>query len=351
MKKIIIVLFLILALTSCFGDSKEVINAKKDLGVIEKTQQDLNNENNQNNIKDLSEDPRISIKQISGKKMIELDKLKYEDFKKWNANITWKTLGKVDKIKVEFSNENSDYPNDSFVLSRFKPGDKTFLYHANSKYKVLDFGLNKYIITAYYWDKKSVLELDVLVSINDDKYIDWKAKKDISKTETKEEETKTKELIWDENDIVFTELPEWWDFWNVVKLWEKSFTYSDIKWLEIKKEIFPKINCGKNPDTDKYYVTEFLWEKLNSYYYWNTCRDLVKDKGFGFFVIRLDWDKYIYEKDYIDLVHWFYWTYELETWTGVTKENIAEKNKELKAKNKDFENIKIVDNLFKKIIK
>jgi hypothetical protein len=31
MKKIIISIFLLLALTSCFGDSKEVIDAKKDL--------------------------------------------------------------------------------------------------------------------------------------------------------------------------------------------------------------------------------------------------------------------------------------------------------------------------------
>jgi len=31
MKKIIITLFLLLALTSCFGDSKDVIDAKKDL--------------------------------------------------------------------------------------------------------------------------------------------------------------------------------------------------------------------------------------------------------------------------------------------------------------------------------
>jgi len=349
MKKIIITIFLLLALTSCFGDSKEVIEAKKDLWIIEKTSEDLEKEKQENISTDLSEDPRISITQLSGEKLLELDKLNYQDFKNGHSKITWKTLWFVDKITVDFSNENSEYPNDSFTLKKFKSWWDTFAYNANSKFKVLDFWLNKYIFTAEANWKKSVLELKVLVSVNDDEYLNWKTKKEKNNLK-KEEETETTELIWDENDLVFTQLPEWWDFGSVVKLWEKSFTYSDIKWLEIKKEIFKKITCWKNEDTDKYFVTEFLGDKLNSYYYWNTCRDLVKDKWIWFYVIRLDWDKYIYEKDYIDLVHWFYWTYELETWTWVTKENISDKNKELKEKNRDFKNTEIVDNLFKKII-
>lgn len=348
MKKIIITLFLLLALTSCFGDSKDVIDAKKDLWIIEKTVEDIAQDNLENLDNDLSEDPRISITQIYGDKILELDPLKYKDFKSGHSKITWKTLWFVDKIRVDFSNENSQYPNDSFTLRKFKPGWDTFEYNANSRFKVLDFGVNKYLFTAYSWGNKSVLELKVLVSVNDDEYLEWKTK--IEESFEKEEETKTTELIWNEEDLVFTDLPKWGDFWDVIKLWEKSFTYSDIKWLEIKKEIFKNINCGKNEDTGKYFVTEFLWEKLNSYYYWNTCRDLIKDKGFGFYVVRLDWDKYFYEKHYIDAVHWFYWVYELETWTWVDKENIAEKNKELKEKNREFKNVEIVDNLFKKII-
>lgn len=356
MKKIIILVFLTLFLSSCFWDSQEVIKAKKDLWIIkenpkvlqQETPQDLQQKKAKNTINDLSEDPRISITQISGKPLLKLDPLKYSDFKNWYAKITGTTLWQVDKIKVDFSNENSIYPNNSFVLKKFKSWWKTFLYNANSKYKVLDFWLNKYLFTAYSWDSKSVLELKVLVSVNDDEYLDWKTKKQNSFE--KQEETKKTELIWDENDLVFTKLPEWGDFWNVVKLWEKSFTYSDIKWLEIKKEILSKINCTKNEDTDEYFVTEFLSDRQKSYYYWNTCRDLIKDKGISFYVIRLDWDKYFYEKHYIDLVHWFYWIYELESWEWVNKDNISEKNKELKAKNREFKNTEIVDNLFKKII-
>ena len=349
MKKIILAIFLLLALTSCFGDSKEVIDAKKDLWIIEKTAEDIEKEKVENNNSDLSSDPRISITQISWKELIELDKLSYEDFKKGHAKITGKTLWFVEEIKVDFSNENSEYPNDSFTLKKFKSWWDTFAYNANSKFKVLDFGLNKYTFTAYTWNWTSVLELKVLVSVNDDEYLEWKTKQE--EVFEDREETKTTQMIWDEEDIVFTELPEWGDFWNVIKLWEKSFTYSDIKWLEVKKELFQNISCDKNEDTDKYFVTEFLWEKLSSYYYWNTCRDLVKDKGFGFYVVRIDWDNYFYEKHYIDSIHWFYWVYELETWTWVTKENISDKNKELKEKNREFGNTEIVDNLFKKIIK
>ena len=349
MKKIILAIFLLLALTSCFGDSKEVIDAKKELWIIEKTAEDFEKEKAEKNISDLSSDPRISITQISWKKLLELDDLKYEDFKNWHSKITWKTLGFVEEIKVDFSNASSEYPNDPFVLSKFKSWWKNFTYNANSQYKVLDFGLNKYIFTAYTWNGTSVLELKVLVSIDDDQYLEWKTDQE-EKIKNKEEETKKTEMIWDENDVVFTELPEWWDFWNVIKLWEKSFTYSDIKWFEVKKEIFQNISCWKNEDTDKYFVTEFLSERQKSYYYWNTCRPLIKDKWISFYVIRLDWDNYYYEKHYIDKIHWFYWVYELEKWEWVDKDTIWDKNKELKEKNTEFENTKIVDNLFKKII-
>ncbi len=347
MRKIIISIFLLLALTSCLGDSREVIDAKKDLWIIEKTNEDIQNDRVNN---DLSEDPRISIVHIYGERLLELDNLKYTDFKDGHAKISGKTLWFVEEIQVDFSNETSEYPNDSFVLKKFKSWDDTFTYNANSKFKVLDFGLNKYTFTATANWKKSILELQVLVSANDDEFLKWKTKQENNNFE-REEETKTTELIWTEDDLVFAELPEWWEFGSVVKLWEKSFTYSDIKWLEIKKEIFRNISCDINEDTGKYFVTEFLGERLNSFYYWNTCRDLIKDKGVSFYVLRLDWDKYFYEKYYIDLVNWFIWTYELETWTWITRENISEKNKELREKNREFETTEIVDNLFKKIIK
>ncbi|MDQ7009794.1 MAG: hypothetical protein Q9M94_05875, partial [Candidatus Gracilibacteria bacterium] len=126
MKKIIVLVLLSLVLTSCFGDSKEVIDAKKDLGIIEKTVEDLEEDKIEKLSNDLSEDPRISITQISGEVFLKLGDLKYSDFKNGDSKITGVTLGQVDKIKVDFSNENSEYPNDSFVLKKFVSGGDDF---------------------------------------------------------------------------------------------------------------------------------------------------------------------------------------------------------------------------------
>jgi hypothetical protein len=87
---------------------------------------------------------------------------------------------------------------------------------------------------------------------------------------------------------------------------------------------------------------------MTSWYYWNTCRDIVKDKGIKFNVIRLQGDDYVYERHYIDFVHGFYGVYELETGTGVTSENIADKNNELKLR--EFPSLDIVDDLIKDIV-
>ena len=344
-------LFITLFLSSCFWDSKEVIKAKQDLGIIENTPSFNLLDNKKEDLVDLSEDPRISIKQISGDKILELDELKYNNFKDGHSKITWKTLGFVSKIKVDFSNDNSEYPNDQYILTQFKSWWKNFIYNANSKYKVLDFWLNTYIFTAFTENGESVLELKVLVSKNDDKYLEW-----WNNNIVKKEESTTNKLIWTEQNIVFANLPEGSDFGNVIKLWEKSFTYSDIKWLEIKKDLFlldwksNKITCKKNEETDNYFITDFLKTRQDSWYYWNTCRDIIKDKWISFYVLRLSWDNYFYEKHYLDFVHWFYWVYEIKKGEGIDKYTIAEKNKKLKELNHTFIQVEIVDNLFKKII-
>ncbi len=88
---------------------------------------------------------------------------------------------------------------------------------------------------------------------------------------------------------------------------------------------------------------------MTSWYYWNTCRDIVKDYGIKFNVLRLDGEKYIYERHYIDAKHGLYATYELETGTGISKENIAEKNTEFKTR--EFLSLEVVDDLMKDIVK
>ena len=364
MKKILILLFLSLFITSCFWESDEVKKAKAEIWISGYDKKDFVNNTDIDNNVTLDEKKvwkKIKVSKISWDEILEFDDLVYDNFKKWSSKISWKTLWIIDKITVKFSNEESDSPDDFHTLSKFKKWDDNFKYNVDTKYKVLDYGLNKYIITAHYGDFKSVYQVLILLSKNDDKYIEEINSNDEVFEKNKEEEWFTRELIWEEDNLVYTDLPKWWDFGNVVKLWENSFTYSDIKWLEINKEIFQDINCWKNEDTDEYFVTEFLWEKISSWYYWNTCREIIKWKLISFFVIRLDWNNYIYEKNYLDTSNWFYWIYEIEKGELFTDEDlsISEKLEKLKAKRKELKEnnaknknrLSVVDNLFKKIAK
>jgi hypothetical protein len=105
-------------------------------------------------------------------------------------------------------------------------------------------------------------------------------------------------------------------------------------------------------------VTEILKEKINTWFYWNTCRTVLNNdesKWISFFVIKLSEDKeyYIYEKHY--MLKWFYSKYELESSINADTNNISDdiqvQNNELKTKNKDYKILEIVDSLFEDIIK
>ena len=56
----------------------------------------------------------------------------------------------------------------------------------------------------------------------------------------------------------------------------------------------------------------YLSESQTSWYFWNTCRDIVKEKGIKFNVIRLEGETYIYAGHYMDFVNGFYGVVELE---------------------------------------
>jgi hypothetical protein len=137
-----------------------------------------------------------------------------------------------------------------------------------------------------------------------------------------------------------------------VSLWATKFTYSDLKWLEVNAGSFEKedINCGN--------VTDFLDSSLNTWFYWNTCRNIVSDdEGISYYVIKL-WEskeEYIYEKHYILYNKGLYGVYEILSWISVDEENIwldiQAQNSVLKEKNEDFAVLEVVDSLFKKITK
>jgi hypothetical protein len=63
----------------------------------------------------------------------------------------------------------------------------------------------------------------------------------------------------------------------------------------------------------------------------------------------LSWDKYKYEKHYIDRKYNFYGIVLLENWEWLTQSDLLSKNEELKQKT--FEIISKTDKLFKDLLK
>jgi len=196
----------------------------------------------------------------------------------------------VDKITVSFTNKTSDYPDDFYTLKTFKPGTR--------------------IVLALWEEDESV-----------------------------EDESK---LVGVEENVELVDLPTSQSFGKPLMLGEDAFTYSEIDNLEVKKISVPELSCDN--------VTDFLSNNINTWFYWNTCRDLLKDKVITFYVVKLNGEEYVYEKHYVDYVNSFYGVYDVQTGTWITKDNIAEKNKELKALNEEFENTTQVDRLFKEIV-
>ncbi len=349
MKKILnifSILFLIMILSSCITSQDEVNKAKQNLWIIDwwnnvvdswvvektnsdtwmewdnKTDEEVDEENIVDNNENIREEvKKIEIKSLTDNQLLQFDDLSNKDLLWGEVEITWKTLWKVDKIVVNFVNEDSDFPVDKYTLKQFKPGDETFLYRAFSRYETLDFWKNVYIFEAYSWDE--VTKLELILNVFEDQ-----------KKQDKEETLE---------DVNVSNLPSNEMFWTPTDLWNGKVTYSDLNWLEIKRSIIPELTCEK--------VTSVLADEINWYFYWNTCRPIKDNEWVSFYVVRLDWDKYVYEKHYYLPYQWLYWIQELETGTWVTSENIWAKNSELKEKNEDFWIVKISDELFKEILK
>lgn len=332
---LILVLLLTLILSSCFTSQDDVNKAKQDLWIIEldntdndswsnldmeveKAKQDLVNEEEK-----VEEIKKIEIKSLTTEQFLELDDLSDENLLDWEVEITWKTLTHVDKIVVSFANETSDFPVDNYTLKQFTPWMETFLYRAFSRYETLDFWKNVYVFEAYSWDKVSKLELII----------------NVIKEEEKEVSEKVEQVF---EDISLDTLPIKETFWTPIDLWNWKVSYTDLKWFELRRSVNPNLTCEN--------LTSELVDSIDSWFFWNTCRPIDNNEWISFFVIRLDWDKYVYEKHYYLSYEWLYWVQQLETWTWVDNKNIGEKNTELKEKNEDFTILKIVDDLFNEIL-
>lgn len=327
MKKIFFLFLCSIFLVSCGASQEDISDAKQKLlqtneGQTEQTVSQ-SSEETQEKVIDTPKKKNIQIIPQDDLGLLEFDEILESSLVTGEVKISGTAVSTVEKIQVLYSNPTSSYPDDDYTLQTFKPWDESFRYMASSRHQVLDFGENNYIFRAYSGDTTS--ETKIVLNVPD---------------ENEETVGIEKQLIGVEDNTVLIDLPTSSKYGEPMKLWESSFTYTQIKGLEIEKKIFSELACE--------WVTDFLKSEINTWFYWNTCRDIVKEKGIKFNVIRLDGENYIYERHYLDLVHGFYGIYELEKGTGVTSENIADKNNALKEQ--DFPSIEVVDDLMKDIV-
>ena len=332
MKKIIILATLWLLLASC-GNKTEIDSAKQELlwdttaentSTVQET--DTLEDEEDTDFEDIVENNSlIQFIPLDANSPLEFNDISEDVLTSWEVVISWVAGPDVDKIEVFFTNPNSTFSDDRYVLQTYVKWEWDFKYIASSKNKVLDFGINEYIFRAYSGAAEN--ETKIILEVP-------------TTTPSKEDNGSEPQLIGWESDSLLIDLPTSTKYGEPLLLWEDSFTYTQIKGLEVQKETLSEVGCDE--------ITDLLKERLNSYYYWNTCRDIVIDKGIKFNVIRLSWDEYIYERHYIDYTKGLYGTYELETGTGVDKDSIEEKNTELKEE--DFPTIEIVDDLMKDIL-
>lgn len=265
---------------------------------------------------------KYSVEYLTDKRFLTLDSLENKNFLSMEVELTWKVLvNTVDKIVVNFSNKESSLKDSSFTLQQYKIWDETFLYNAFNRFWSLDFWKNEYIIEAYSWS--DISKLRVILNV-------W---------ETIENITWVTEII----NLTSSDLPSSELFWNPVEIWNQKFTYSDIKWLEISNvwDIWLILDSSS--------ITDYLTSSLKSWFYWNTLRPIKWNTWVSFFVTRLSWDKYYYEKHYY-LPNGIYWVISLESWDWIDSSTLSEKNIELSKINKNYEILEISDMLFKQIL-
>ncbi|NDK08406.1 hypothetical protein EOM39_04125 [Candidatus Gracilibacteria bacterium] len=315
MKKIIVLIIVTILLSSCslFGKKSDddVTKAKEELlgEQVVSNSDDIMSENTETGELDETNEeididtnePTTNVTALtSGEPLIEIEDLSDKDFYSGEFYINGKVLGNVDRIEVNFSNESSKYPTDLYKLKQYKPGDTRFKYLASSNFKTMDFGLNEYIFTAYSGETTYKIKIEINIP-----------EKEIKNSQNPVDAISDTEILG----------------------------LNDVKNLKISNnDNVSEITCESQK------LTDYLVENYG-FSYWNSCRDIVKGKSIGFYVLRLDGDDYYYEKHYIDYEKKTYGILLLETGTGVTKESIKLKNYELK--DVSFDETLKTDKLFK----
>ena len=409
MKKLLLI-FSLLLLTSCFNsNSSTVDNAKKELlnpptaidVEPEKTEDENSAEfSNSEDVLDALESnleeewekagevevKKTIVKYITSKKFISIDDI---DESKITAEteflkIVWSVIDTdVDKIEVVFSNTDSSFPDDYYVLTKFKKWDTSFEYNANKKYKVLDTGVNNYVINAYKWSELAQVRVSITIDEKWEERGEEESSKDEEVSENVESDTKTEvsepetteveaieevresneevpaeketsseavstwtwyvmQTLGEDEDSVYLKIPTSNELWEVKLLSDSSFTYSNVDWLVVKRD-----NSAFTVTCDN--VTEHL-QNMYSFSYWNTCRPINGESWISFNTLWITKEWYTYERHYLDKTHGLYSIIVLETGEWIDADNIADKNREYKTK--DFwAVIGQLDKAFEEIVK
>lgn len=279
--KIFSIILLLFVLVSCWGESKEIEQAKQNLlntvsESWENVAENIPSPQSENVVPSENLESYTRVENVFWEGFIEVAPV-------WNVeniletlDISWNVLSKdITKITVSFENPTSAFPKDeNYVLQTYKPGNSTFLYRAYKKYSVLDKGQNLYKIDAYIWEElKQTVVLEVFLA-----------------NETQKE---------------------------ILNVWAQIEMSSQTGNLEIFELTSSGITCEN--------VWDFLSNRY-SWYYWNTCRPVVKDQSFAVHVLRLDGENYLYEKHYFDTIKNMYAVATLETGSGITREQLPEQN-------------------------
>ena len=297
---------------------------------------------------------KVTENQVLSINTTNLDQAVYD----WNTaiNIRGSVEPWVQSIKVEFSNLASSFQNDNYTLQNFSAWDTSFEYNASPEFQVLDSWENSYLFTALTREWESITKLTLIAGSA------WSNDTNEIQTENAQTEVTNNGSITDVN------FPRW-NFGEVIIANNTTAYYSDIKGLEIQKEAnLSRVTCEATQTTKEvevsgtgetngetttevettYNLTEYLVNKYG-FVYWNTCRPFVSATSWiTFNVLRLVWNEYKYEKHYLDYNNGIHGILELDSWTDITRANIATKNTEFR--DTSYPITPISDQLFTSII-
>jgi len=235
----------------------------------------------------------------------------------------------IDLIRVKFQNESSNFVDDNYALQTFKKGNPTFLYRAHRQYDVFDDGPNVYTIE-WYANGDVVASVKLIVNVGDpttETPASWTAEET---PKTPVETTTAAPLDADNTNTV--KLPVDENTYGHLIQNNGVVEYSNVPGFRVTQEAIPKNMVCQDAVDGQTDLSTFLFGKYD-FQFWNTCVPLANGKGIAANVLVIDKEgNFFYERQYIDTANGIYGKVLLEAGDKTSRNEIAEKNAELKEK-------------------